>query len=135
MVSFNISLFALTAIFFNKVNAFTIPSSSQSAITTSLSMAHDKIAATEGDVSRRMAFAKTASTFASIASIVSGNPGLAFAAKSGPTQDELNRIKVGYERMTYLLENFEKETTVCRVRNNWLIDNLLLYNVLMFFFS
>ncbi len=117
MVSFNISLFALTAISFNKANGFTIPSCPQRAITTSLSMTNDKFSATEGEVSRRIAFAKTASTLASIASIVGGNPGLAFAAKSGPTQDELNRIRVGYERMTYLLDNFDKETTICRVRN------------------
>jgi len=37
-------------------------------------------------------------------------------SKKGPTPDELNRIRVGYEGITYLLNNFEKETTICRVR-------------------
>ncbi len=67
------------------------------------------------EISRRGAFTKSAATFASIASIVSGKPDLAFAAKAPPTADELNRIKVGYERMSYLLDNFEQETTICRV--------------------
>lgn len=36
------------------------------------------------------------------------------AAGKGPTPEELARIKTGYERITYLLDNWEKETTVCR---------------------
>ena len=67
------------------------------------------------EISRRVAFTKSAATFASIASIAVGKPGFAFAAKTPPTADELNRIKTGYERMCYLLENFEQETTICRV--------------------
>ncbi len=68
------------------------------------------------EMSRRVAFTKSAATFASIASIATGNPGFAFAAKAPPTTEELNRIKTGYERMSYLLENFDQETTICRVR-------------------
>lgn len=67
------------------------------------------------EVSRRVAFGKSAAAFASIASIVTANPEFAFAAKAPPSSDELNRIKVGYERMCYLLDNFEQETTICRV--------------------
>ena len=37
----------------------------------------------------------------------------AFAA-SGPTVADLERIKIGYSQITYLLANFEKETTTCR---------------------
>ena len=33
---------------------------------------------------------------------------------AGPTLDELRRIQDGYRNITYLLNNFEKETTVCR---------------------
>jgi len=36
------------------------------------------------------------------------------ATNSPPTKDELNRIKVGYDQIRYLLDNWEKETTVCR---------------------
>ena len=79
-----------------------------------LSMSNNE--SNEVEVSRRVAFAKSAATFASITSIVTGNPGFALAARSPPTEAELNRLKLGYERMTYLLENFDQETTICRVR-------------------
>ena len=36
------------------------------------------------------------------------------AAGSPPTKEELDRIRVGYKQITYLLENFEQETTTCR---------------------
>lgn len=37
------------------------------------------------------------------------------AAKGGPaTPEELARIKTGYERLSKFLDNFDKETTVCR---------------------
>eukprot|EP00544_Gedaniella_sp_CCMP2646_P003640 CAMPEP_0202494242 /NCGR_PEP_ID=MMETSP1361-20130828/11059_1 /ASSEMBLY_ACC=CAM_ASM_000849 /TAXON_ID=210615 /ORGANISM="Staurosira complex sp., Strain CCMP2646" /LENGTH=210 /DNA_ID=CAMNT_0049124671 /DNA_START=20 /DNA_END=652 /DNA_ORIENTATION=- len=36
------------------------------------------------------------------------------AASGAPTQADLNRIKEGYNGLVYLLDNFEKETTVCR---------------------
>mmetsp|Transcript_27993 Transcript_27993/g.52112 ORF Transcript_27993/g.52112 Transcript_27993/m.52112 type:complete len:231 (-) Transcript_27993:354-1046(-) len=70
----------------------------------------------EGNVSRRTLFAKTASAAAfAVAAATGSNPGAAFAASnSPPTAEELNRIKVGYEGIQYLLDNFEKETTVCR---------------------
>jgi len=82
--------------------------------TSALSMSSISSNDNENVVSRRVAFTKSAATFASIASIAAGNPDFAFAARSPPTEAELARIKTGYERMSYLLENFEKETTVCR---------------------
>eukprot|EP00594_Rhizosolenia_setigera_P019769 CAMPEP_0178973754 /NCGR_PEP_ID=MMETSP0789-20121207/21940_1 /TAXON_ID=3005 /ORGANISM="Rhizosolenia setigera, Strain CCMP 1694" /LENGTH=217 /DNA_ID=CAMNT_0020661739 /DNA_START=36 /DNA_END=689 /DNA_ORIENTATION=+ len=36
------------------------------------------------------------------------------AAGKPPTEDELKRIRTGYNGIKYLLENFEQETTVCR---------------------
>jgi len=36
------------------------------------------------------------------------------AAGQAPTPEELKRITTGYERITYLLENWEKETTTCK---------------------
>ena len=39
----------------------------------------------------------------------------AFALESPPTKAELDRIKLGYKQIQNLLNNFEKETTVCRV--------------------
>jgi hypothetical protein len=94
-------------------NAFVAPREAQS--TSALSMSSSSSNDNENVVSRRVAFTKSAATFASIASIAAGNPDFAFAARSPPTEAELARIKTGYERMSYLLENFEKETTVCRV--------------------
>lgn len=68
--------------------------------------------------SRREVFTKSAAAFVSIAAGALGTaPGAAVAvaaAGKGPTPEELARIKTGYERITYLLDNWEKETTVCR---------------------
>lgn len=36
------------------------------------------------------------------------------AASAPPTKEELDRLKQGYKQITYLLDNFEQETTVCR---------------------
>jgi len=53
-------------------------------------------------------------TFVSVAGATLGmNPNVAMAA-GPPTDAELARIKVGYEGILYLLDNWEKETTVCR---------------------
>ena len=38
----------------------------------------------------------------------------AHAANAPPTKEEIERIKVGYENIKFLLANWEKETTVCR---------------------
>ena len=63
--------------------------------------------------SRRVMLGKTAASFVSVASVLCGNP-IDALAKAPPTPEELARIKEGYERMTYLLNNFDQETTVCR---------------------
>ncbi|GFH51017.1 hypothetical protein CTEN210_07493 [Chaetoceros tenuissimus] len=63
--------------------------------------------------SRREIFqTATAFSLATVATVVS--PGIASAAKAPPTADELARIKIGYEKLGYLLDNFEQETTVCK---------------------
>ena len=51
-----------------------------------------------------------------VATVVASTvPQVATAASSStPTQDELNRIRDGYNGLVYLLDNFEQETTVCR---------------------
>ena len=38
----------------------------------------------------------------------------ASAGSAAPSPEELERIKVGYKQIQYLLDNFEQETTVCR---------------------
>lgn len=63
---------------------------------------------TNGDLSRRRA---VAGAFG-VASILAF-PGIGQAA-AGPSQEDLQRIKTGYEGLVYLLDNFDKETTVCR---------------------
>lgn len=66
----------------------------------------------EEGLSRRTLFQSAAAL--SVASIASTfNPELA-AAGSPPTKAELARIQEGYDGLTYLLDNFEAETTVCR---------------------
>lgn len=66
--------------------------------------------------SRREIFTKSAAAFVSIAVGTLGTaPGAAVAAAGkGPSPEELDRIRTGYQRITYLLDNWEKETTVCR---------------------
>merc|ERR1712176_348676 len=44
--------------------------------------------------------------------LLKSNPAYAASGK-GPTDEDLKRIKVGYESIQYLLDNFEQETTVC----------------------
>eukprot|EP00549_Striatella_unipunctata_P021696 CAMPEP_0118674548 /NCGR_PEP_ID=MMETSP0800-20121206/950_1 /TAXON_ID=210618 ORGANISM="Striatella unipunctata, Strain CCMP2910" /NCGR_SAMPLE_ID=MMETSP0800 /ASSEMBLY_ACC=CAM_ASM_000638 /LENGTH=167 /DNA_ID=CAMNT_0006569757 /DNA_START=229 /DNA_END=732 /DNA_ORIENTATION=- len=53
---------------------------------------------------------------ASVGFLATANPLPSMAASGGapPTREELNRIKVGYEGIEYLLANFDKETTICR---------------------
>merc|ERR1711957_16700 len=36
------------------------------------------------------------------------------AEGAAPTTAELDRIRLGYKQITYLLDNFEQETTTCR---------------------
>ena len=66
------------------------------------------------EVSRRNLF-KSAASF-SIASIAAfSSPDFAFAAGKGPpTKEELERIRIGYNKLGYLLDNFDQETTICR---------------------
>lgn len=105
MVSYNKSVFAALA-YLAVSDAFLVQKAPTRS--TSLSMATDS----SREISRRNLFKST--TAFSIASIVTAtNPDFAFA-KSGPTPDELARIKIGYEKLGYLLDNFEQETTICR---------------------
>ena len=39
--------------------------------------------------------------------------GATSCAKCPPTEDELQRLALGYKRLKYLLDNWEAETTVC----------------------
>eukprot|EP00586_Coscinodiscus_wailesii_P002173 CAMPEP_0172487404 /NCGR_PEP_ID=MMETSP1066-20121228/16492_1 /TAXON_ID=671091 /ORGANISM="Coscinodiscus wailesii, Strain CCMP2513" /LENGTH=219 /DNA_ID=CAMNT_0013254005 /DNA_START=88 /DNA_END=747 /DNA_ORIENTATION=+ len=65
--------------------------------------------------SRRELFTKSAFLVTTVATSSVGFVSPAYAASTQPpTAEELKRIKKGYEGIKYLLENFEKETTVCR---------------------
>jgi hypothetical protein len=65
--------------------------------------------------SRRDLFIRAGSTALVTLTTSSINSSPAFAAaNSPPTAEEIDRIKVGYKNIQYLLENWEKETTVCR---------------------
>mmetsp|Transcript_9588 Transcript_9588/g.12478 ORF Transcript_9588/g.12478 Transcript_9588/m.12478 type:complete len:220 (-) Transcript_9588:139-798(-) len=65
----------------------------------------------DGELSRRDALV---GAFGVASVLVSTTPNAVWAAGKPPSKEELERIKVGYEQLTYLLANFEQETTVCR---------------------
>ena len=44
----------------------------------------------------------------------SSPPPAVAAGGTPPTKEELERIRIGYKQIQYLLENFEQETTTCR---------------------
>ena len=66
--------------------------------------------------SRRDLFIRAGSTalVTLTTSTINSSPAMAAAGTSPPTKEELERIKIGYENIQYLLANWEKETTVCR---------------------
>jgi len=61
---------------------------------------------------RREAISKAAA-FGAAGLLVQTQPSSA-AAQIPPTKEELERIQVGYKEISYLLDNFEQETTTCR---------------------
>jgi hypothetical protein len=63
-------------------------------------------------LSRRGWF-QTGAAAVTIATLGSSSP--AWAAGGPPTQAELQRIQAGYKGIVYLLDNWDKETTTCRV--------------------
>eukprot|EP00980_Cylindrotheca_fusiformis_P001534 scaffold350_cov133-Cylindrotheca_fusiformis.AAC.5 len=60
-------------------------------------------------VSRRV----VGSRIAAIWTVV-GQAQVSYAGSAPPSPEELQRIKVGYNQIKYLLNNFEQETTVCK---------------------
>ena len=115
MVSSKISVILAVSYFTSSTSAFIATKPGAGEITALPMTSNSEETSSAAECSRRYAFVKTATTFASIASIVAGNSDFALAARSPPTKEELDRLKLGYERMSYLLDNFEQETTVCRV--------------------
>ena len=71
----------------------------QSSTTTTTSLA----ALSRRDALRNGAFG--------IASVVFAAPQLAMAGTTPPSAEDLERIKIGYKQISYLLDNFEQETT------------------------
>lgn len=94
------------ALFAASSDAFTATIKSQSS--TSLMMSVNGGVESSG-MSRRTAL----STVVGISTLV-GQTQVSFAAAGPPTKDELERIRIGYKQIQYLLDNFEQETTVCR---------------------
>lgn len=74
--------------------------------------------APEPTFSRRQAFVSSAAAaaFGLGSSHLLWSPDAAWAAagSAAPTAEELARLQTGYKQITYLLDNFEQETTVCR---------------------
>jgi len=70
-------------------------------------------------VSRRGALATAAASAFGLVSASAGFGGVGVlpayaAAGGGMTKADYDRIKLGYQQITYLLDNFEQETTTCR---------------------
>jgi len=63
---------------------------------------------------RRDLFVRAGSAVAGGMLTLTGIPNVASAAGEPPTEEELQRIRKGYENIKYLQNNWEKETTVCR---------------------
>jgi hypothetical protein len=63
--------------------------------------------------SRRQIFTSSGAALGVLALLVSDARPVE-AATTAPTADELNRIRVGYQQIQTLLDNFEEATTVCR---------------------
>ena len=89
--------------------AFTVQNASPRCANKSLSMK----SGVKDEVSRRNIF-KSAASFSVAAISAMASPSMASAAQAPPTKEELNRIKIGYDKLGYLLDNFDKETTICR---------------------
>lgn len=89
--------------------AFTVQNASPRSANKSLSMK----SGVKDEVSRRNIF-KSAASFSVAAISAMASPSMASAAQAPPTKEELNRIKIGYDKLGYLLDNFDKETTICR---------------------
>mmetsp|Transcript_17812 Transcript_17812/g.37555 ORF Transcript_17812/g.37555 Transcript_17812/m.37555 type:complete len:217 (+) Transcript_17812:205-855(+) len=65
--------------------------------------------------SRRDFFTRTAGIAVATTAATLLGPAASYAAAGDPpTKEEIERIKIGYENIQYLLDNWEKETTVCR---------------------
>ncbi|KAK1744354.1 hypothetical protein QTG54_004887 [Skeletonema marinoi] len=64
--------------------------------------------------SRRDFFIRAGSTALVTLTTATINSSPAVAATTPPTAEEIERIKVGYKNIQYLLDNWEQETTVCR---------------------
>uniref|UniRef100_A0A6V2AVP8 Uncharacterized protein n=1 Tax=Ditylum brightwellii TaxID=49249 RepID=A0A6V2AVP8_9STRA len=67
----------------------------------------------KAEASRRDVFEKAAFVAIGLGTS-SGFVPAAYAAGSPPSAAELERIKIGYKKIAYLLENFDQETTVCK---------------------
>jgi hypothetical protein len=85
----------------------------------SLAWTHSNARRTAPQLSRREVFqgGSTAAAVAAAFGVLVAAPPASLAAASTslvPTNEELDRIKLGYQQITYLLDNFETETTVCR---------------------
>lgn len=88
------------------------PSTSRNGRTMKTSLSATSESNNNG-LSRRVLFSSAATAASAFTSLVM-SPNSAVAA-GPPTQDDLKRIKIGYEGIEYLLANWEKETTICRV--------------------
>lgn len=81
---------------------------------TSSSSTSSSSTAIHATTSRRDIFTRTSSAIVGTTLLTFNNAYPAFAGTSPPTPEEIERIRTGYKNIVYLLDNWEKETTVCR---------------------
>ena len=67
-----------------------------------------------GCQSRRVAFGSAVGAALGVGTVLCNSNAAVAAGTTVPTQEELDRIKKGYEGIVYLLDHWEEETTTCR---------------------
>lgn len=97
------------------VAAFTNPINTKGCSRCKMAMLdYDEMDTFDQVFSRRDLFAKSAGAMAFATILSNANVDAASAKSGAPTKAELDRIKTGYDRLDYLLKNWDEVTTTCR---------------------
>lgn len=109
---------AITALLFSQLfvgRAFLVPTTSTSYLARTELHASSEEESTLS--TRRQAFVKASQALGAL-SLLGGNPNPSFAAKDDLASDK-EKIRAGYKRLNYLVDNWEKETTDCKTKTQY----------------
>eukprot|EP00594_Rhizosolenia_setigera_P014610 CAMPEP_0178954796 /NCGR_PEP_ID=MMETSP0789-20121207/9209_1 /TAXON_ID=3005 /ORGANISM="Rhizosolenia setigera, Strain CCMP 1694" /LENGTH=228 /DNA_ID=CAMNT_0020636277 /DNA_START=95 /DNA_END=781 /DNA_ORIENTATION=+ len=113
-------MYTTAVLFFGTTAAFSVPQKSSQQIISTRTTTSSSSSSYSSSFSRRDSLTFASSVLIGGTTFLS-NPENAFAAKgassSGLEQDKAKIVK-GYKRLTYLLDNWEKETTKCNRNDN-----------------